>query len=332
MLPRVAADYRALIWLAMAAAILVLEYRYSWLVFFLFPLNIYFAVCAGVIAHNHNHCPVFASQRTNGLLGHVLTFFYGYPTFVWVPTHNLNHHKHVNRAGDATITWRHTERHNLWVAWSYFFVSSYYQAVPTKLFLAKAKATHPRLFRRIWWQYTIWLSVWFSVWLTGVMLHGLRRGTVLWLLAVGLPALCSVWMIMFFNYEQHVHTDPWSEHNHSRNFVGPVINFLLFNNGFHTVHHDQPALHWSKLPTAHAKLAARIDPALQQTNVLRYLFNSLILAAIWPAYGTQQIGRAASDPPDAETRNASPMDATKLDLQTADVELGEAGTNQANAR
>ena len=29
------------------------------------------------------------------MLGHVPSFFYGYPTFVWVPTHNLNHHKHA---------------------------------------------------------------------------------------------------------------------------------------------------------------------------------------------------------------------------------------------
>ena len=45
------------------------------------------------------------------------------------------------------------------------------------------------------------------------------------------PALFALWTIMFFNYIQHVHTDPWSEHNHSRSLVSPLLNFLLFNNG-----------------------------------------------------------------------------------------------------
>ncbi|WP_425618452.1 fatty acid desaturase [Anatilimnocola sp. NA78] len=317
MLPRYAADYKALLWLFLAMGILVLEYTHSHWVFFLFPLNIYFAICAGVIAHNHNHCPVFSGKRSNGVLGHVLTFFYGYPTFVWVPTHNLNHHKHVNRAGDASITWRYTDRHNLWVAWSYFFVSAYHQAVPTNLFLAKARATNPKLLRRIQWQYIVWLGLWFSVWMTGVMLHGWRRGTVLWGLSVGIPALCSIWVIMFFNYEQHVHTDPWSKHNHSRNFVGPIINFLLFNNGYHTVHHNQPGLHWSKTPQEHAKIAHQIDGELQQKNVVLYWFRNFFLALFWPACGTQQIGRAANDPPAGLTH----------DLTSDDVELGEAGTN-----
>ncbi|QDU27442.1 Fatty acid desaturase [Anatilimnocola aggregata] len=317
MLPRYAADYRALLWLTLAIGILILEYSHSYLVFFLFPINIYFAICAGVIAHNHNHCPMFASKRSNGILGHVLTFFYGYPTFVWVPTHNLNHHKHVNRAGDATITWRHTDRHNLWVAASYFFVSSYHQTAQIKAFLAKAKATNSKLFRRVQWQYTVWLSIWFAVWLTGVMLHGLRRGTVLWLLGVGLPALSSVWTIMFFNYEQHVHTDPWSAHNHSRNFVGPIINFLLFNNGYHTVHHNQPGLHWSKTPQEHRKIAHQIDVRLQQRNVLLYWFNNFFVSLFWPAFGTQQVGRAAFDPPPGISN----------DLTTDEIQLGEAGTN-----
>ena len=66
-------------------------------------VSCYFAMTCGIIAHNHNHCPVFASRRMNNVLGHALSIFYGYPTFVWLPTHNLNHHAHVNRAGDATI-------------------------------------------------------------------------------------------------------------------------------------------------------------------------------------------------------------------------------------
>ena len=318
MLPRIAADYRALLWIGMAITLVSIPYlSYSWLVFYLFPLNIYFAIAAGVIAHNHNHCPVFKSWRMNRLFSHVLTFFYGYPTFVWVAVHNGNHHKHVNRAGDASITWRYNNDHTAWTAWTFFFVSAYHQGVPIKAFIQKAKTKNPKLYRRIVAQYVIWLGTWAAVWLTGVTLYGLRRGTVMWLLGVGLPSLMSLWVIMFFNYEQHVHTDPWSEHNHSRNFVGPIVNFLLFNNGYHGIHHEKPALHWSKLPAAHQQIADKIDPELCQTNVAWYFIRQFALAPFWPQYGSQQIGRAPFDTPDGGP----------LDLTADEVELGEAGSN-----
>jgi beta-carotene hydroxylase len=321
MRPRNSADYRTLLWMAAAVVLVVAEYVYSPLVFYFWPLNLYLAMCCGIIAHNHNHCPIFGSKRLNRLVGHVLTFYYGYPTFVWVPTHNLNHHKHVNREGDATITWRVTDRHNAWVAWSYFFVSAYYQSFPIKAFLKQAKAAKPRLYRRIRWQYAIWVTTWFGVLMLGIALHGVRRGFVLWGLSVGLPALFSVWIIMFFNYEQHVHTDPWSKHNHSRNFTGRLLNLLLFNNGFHGVHHEQPGLHWSLLPAAHAKIAALIDPALNQANLPWFMFKQFVLAHVWPEWGTQQVGRAPFDPPRGHVAS----------LADEDVELGEAGTNVAMA-
>ncbi len=321
MLPRNLADIKTLFWMAAAIALVGVEYTWSGLVFYLWPLNLYLAMCCGIIAHNHNHCPIFSSKRLNRFVGHILTFYYGYPTFVWVPTHNLNHHKHVNRAGDATITWRVTDNHNAWVAWSYFFVSAYYQSFPIKAFLKKAKADKPQLYRRIQWQYVIWYSTWLTMLATGIALHGLRRGVVLWGLSVGLPALFSVWVIMFFNYEQHVHTDPWSEHNHSRNFTGRILNVLLFNNGFHGVHHEQPGLHWSLLPAAHARIADQIDPALCQRNLPWFMLKQFVLAHVWPQLGTKQVGRAPFDPPAGNV----------LVIATDDIELGEAGTNTGMA-
>ena len=79
------------------------------------------------------------------MFGHVLTIFYGYPTLMWVPTHNLNHHRFVNRPGDATITWRYTNRHNLFVAATYFLVSGYFQSEPIQRYIRHAKFTNRRL-------------------------------------------------------------------------------------------------------------------------------------------------------------------------------------------
>lgn len=323
MLPRVAADYRTLLWILFGVLCVGVQYTNPGLfaLFLIAPLNFYFAMCAGIIAHNHNHCPVFARRRMNDAFGHLLTVFYGYPTFVWVPTHNLNHHKHVNRAGDATITWRFSDRHNAFVAATYFFVSAYFQAFPVKAFILKAKQGNRRLYHKIQLQYAVWLGTWASLLVLGIALYGVRRGVVIWGISVGLPALFTLWVIMFFNYEQHVHTDPWSEHNHSRNFTSRVLNFLLFNNGLHGVHHEQPGLHWSRLPQAHANIADQIDPRLKHRSMWWYMVKQFVLANVWPALGTQQVGRAPFDPP-----TGSP-----LTLAADDVELGEAGTNTTMA-
>jgi hypothetical protein len=102
---------------------------------------------------------------------------------------------------------------------------------------------------------------------------------------------------MFFNYTQHVHTDAWSEHDHSRNFTGSIFNFLFFNNGYHAAHHENQNLHWSVLPAAHAQIAAFIRPELNQRNLAWYLARQFLLAPLLPRYGTRQIGGSPADIP-----------------------------------
>jgi len=301
--PRDPADYRTLTWMACAVGVLILQFTTPAWRWHLTPLSFYFALCSGIIAHNHNHNPVFAGRRFNNGLGHLLSVFYGYPTFAWVPTHNLNHHRHVNRAGDATITWRFSDRHNLFVATTYFFVSSYYQAEPIQAFVRRAKLDNRPLYHRILFQYGVWIVTWASLFILAIAWYGPRPGVRLWLLAVGLPSLFTLWAIMLFNYEQHVHTDPWSEHNHSRNFTSKVLNWLLFNNGFHTAHHEYPGLHWTRLPAAHEKISHLIHPELIHRSMWLHFARQFVLAPLKPSMGTRQIGRAAFDEAEQTTKD-----------------------------
>jgi fatty acid desaturase len=318
-MPRHAADYRTLLWVGLGTALVLVQIARPDLVLYLCWLSCYFALTCGVIAHNHNHCPTFASKRTNEIFANWLSVLYGYATFAWIPTHNLNHHKYVNRAGDATITWRYTNAHHALVAATYFFVSSYWQSDPIKAFIKKAKAKNPKLFRRIVTQYAVLLGTHATLLTVCIALHGLKTGLFTWMLACLVPALFALWTIMLFNYEMHVHTDPWSKHNHSRTWDGKVVNFLLFNNGLHTAHHENPGLHWSKLWEPHARIAPEIDPRLVEHNVVWYFFRQYALAPFFPQLGSVQVGRAPFDPP-----AGGPIDVT-----SADVELGEAGTNAA---
>ena len=316
---RYRADVRTLIWAAMMPAAALTPYFEPTLAIYVFPVCCYLALCAGVIAHNHNHRTTFRATWLNRAFGAFLSVFYGYPTFAWVPTHNQNHHRFVNKAGDATITWRHTNRHNFFIAASYFFVSSYHQSAPIKEYIRKARERNPALYRDIVGQYALWAGSHVALLLSAIALHGGKQGVLLWALCFGLPALFSLWTIIFFNYIQHVHTDPWSEHDHSRNFVGGLMNFLLFNNGFHTVHHGQPAAHWSTLPALHAHIADQVHPSLQSSNFAWWLAKSYVLAPLIPSMGTRQIGRAPFD-----------VDASGIvDLRAGTVDALEPGANVA---
>lgn len=299
--------------------VVAVQYVNPSLVPYLSWVSFYFAISSATIAHNHQHCPTFESKRWNQFMGDWVSVFYGYPTFAWVPTHNLNHHRYVNKAGDATITWRITNSHNVLVAVTYFFVSSFYQATPINEFIKKARESKPALYLNIIRQYVVCFGTQLVLMGVAIWLHGFREGFFVWLFTLGLPAFVALWTVMLFNYEQHVHTDPWSDYNHSRNFVGKLLNFLLFNNGYHTAHHENAGTHWSELPAAHAKIADKIHPELKQRSLWWYWLKQYVLSPLFPQLGTRQIGRAPFD--DGKTIIVSP--------ETAAVSAEEAGTNSA---
>lgn len=283
----------------------------------LLPLSLYLGFCAGVFSHNHNHCPMFKSRRLNAFYSAWLSIFYGYPTFAWIPTHNLNHHKFVNKAGDATITWRYSKRNTWLIASTYYFVSAYWQSGPLKEYIAKARTGNRALYRQIATQWATLVGVQFGLLSLGWALHGWRLGTLVWAFGFAIPALFAAWSMIFINYIQHVHCDPWSDHNHSRNFVSDLGNFLVFNNGYHTVHHESAGLHWSKLPAAHAKIAHLIDPELNQASIFGFCLKAYLLGIFSERFRTRQVGRAPYDPPGGGD----------LNLETAGVSAVEAGVN-----
>ncbi|WP_425995451.1 fatty acid desaturase family protein, partial [Afipia sp. DC4300-2b1] len=262
----------------LATALAAAQYAFRSLAPYVWPISCYFALACGVIAHNHNHYPTFENAKANHFFANWISIFYGYPTFAWIPTHNMNHHKYVNRAGDATITWRHSNKHTLFIAATYFFVSSYWQSVPIRSFIVKAREKNGPLYRQIVFQYVFFATTHIALAYLAIALYGLRAGLFLYCMAFLLPAFFALWTIMLFNYEQHVHTDPWSDFNHSRNWDGRLLNFLLFNNGLHAAHHETPGTHWSKLRPVHEKLAPYIDPRLIHRSMWGYFFRQYVVA------------------------------------------------------
>ncbi len=280
------ADLRALLWaLVLFPAVPLLGVLRLELAPWLLPFALYLAYCAGVLTHNHNHCPVFVGRAPNQVYSAWLSVFYGYPSFAWIPTHNQNHHRYLNGPLDATRTTRSSQHNTLWQALSYPVRSAVWQAEGITRYVAQARARGR--FRAIAAQYAVLLAAHAGVLVLAVALHGARAGAAAYGLCMGVPALFASWSMMFTNYVQHVHCDPSSPDNHSRNFVSPLQNWLVFDAGFHTVHHEKPGAHWSTLRALHAARAARIDPALNQNSIFGFCLDNYLLGPFLPHLRTR---------------------------------------------
>jgi len=111
---------------------------------------------------------------------------------------------------------------------------------------------------------------------------------------VFIPHAFAAWGIIVINFVQHDGCDETHPYNHSRNIVGDTVNWFLFNNGDHGIHHMKPGLHWSKLPEAHAELVApHIHPNLDQPSLFKYCWK----AYVSPGKRVDYLGRPLELPP-----------------------------------
>ncbi len=212
-----------------------------------------------------------------------LSIFYGFPIFSWIPTHNQNHHRFLNGEGDMTATARHAPTDSLLAALTYPLASSRYQIPALMRFVGAAFRTRSARAWRIALELAT-IGVAHAAFLTlAITLHGPGRGAIVYFFALGLPALFGTYWMMLTNYLQHVGCDPTSEHDHSRNFVNPFWNWLVFDNGLHTVHHEHPSLHWSRYRELHRRREQHITPALQQATILGFAARRYFTVAAGPA-------------------------------------------------
>ncbi|MFW5968684.1 MAG: fatty acid desaturase family protein [Persicimonas sp.] len=280
MLLRNTADIRTLFFMAITTGLLVLNWSLDQFHWVPFLAACFMAVSVTTMAHNHNHLQMWKHKTLNVLQDYWLTLFYGFPVFVWIPTHNKNHHRYNNREGDHTLTYRVSESNNLLTLLSYPTISSFFQQGAIKDYMATMwKKRKSRFFYGF----------------SQFVLLAAFVGVALWidwqkaLLYIVIPQQVGLFSVLMFNYLQHVHADEESEWNHSRNFVGKVLNFFLHNNGYHTIHHESPGLHWSELPEAHEEIADKIDDRLIERSFWWFMFRQYILGIFFPSLRTKSM-------------------------------------------
>lgn len=284
---RYKADVRSLIFMVITATSLVVLWQFGselstplWIL--LYTVQLLMAVIISTIVHNHQHLPMWTVKWLNVFTDSFLTFFYGFPVFVWIPTHNSNHHIHINKEPDYTKTYMVSEKNNLLTLLTYPSLSGMKQQKAVGSYFVGLFKTDRRKF---YFHLIQILSL--VLWVAAALLIDWRKAV----LYVIIPQQLSLYTVLIFNYIQHIHADEESEFNHSRNITGNVLNYLLLNNGLHTVHHISPGVHWSKLREKHDSIAHKIDPRLNEDNFAWYLFRVYILGLFSRSFGTENMRR-----------------------------------------
>ena len=273
------ADRRSVFFMLLATGLLVVLWQMGsemswplWIAVYLVQLQM--AISASVMVHNHQHLGMWKNKWLNTFTDNWLTVLYGFPVFAWIPTHNTNHHVHINREEDYTKTYLFSESNNLWTVLTYPTRSGILQQKAVSKYFMELRKTDKRKF--------IFHSIQIAslvIWVGAALILDWRKA----LLYVIIPQQLALFVVIFFNYIQHVHADEETKYNNSRNFTGPILNFLLLNNGYHMAHHISPGVHWSKLKTKHEKIEHLIHPSLNEKNFNWFVFRVYILSLFMPS-------------------------------------------------
>ena len=272
---RYRADIKTLVFVAIYFALVIVQWVYAptelWLAIPLFVLTCFFSFFGAVATHNTIHSPVFHQRSLNRAFQVVLTLTYGHPVSAYVPGHNLSHHKYTQTRRDVMRTTKTRFQWNLLnlIFFQPSVVGSILQA-DMRFFKAMYRRNRP------WFNQMMLESIIFVGTMGALLVLDWKK----FIFYILLPHQYAAWGIVTMNFLQHDGCDQDSEFNHSRNFVGKFVNWWVYNNGFHGIHHKYAGLHWSLTPEAHAKeIAPHIHPALDQKNFAVYLWKTFV----WPA-------------------------------------------------
>ena len=185
-----------------------------------------------------------------------MEFFYalhtGAATNLWVLHHVLgHHHNYLDQTLDAS-RWKRQDgtqmgelEYSLIIA-----LTAYYRGY-------QVGKTHPKVKKT----FLIYSSITF-----------LLVGLLVWykpvpaLFVFVLPMITGLFMTAWATYEHHAGLSTDSEFESSFNNTNYWYNLFTGNLGYHTAHHRQQGLHWSKLPGLHEKIKHKIPDNLIRTT------------------------------------------------------------------
>ncbi|GGK47278.1 fatty acid desaturase [Nocardia camponoti] len=230
------------LWISMTAVGLFVPFASNWfvaipLIIVLSLLNL--SLTIGVM-HMHTHRPLFVAKFPNRVVD-VLCCLPGNLTAAEMrEVHVLNHHRFNDGPGDVTATTGMEK--GIGAIWYWVRYGMVVKIHTLKMLFAKNVADTRKVRRN---QFLFDMAA-YAVIIGGVWaLVDFNKFIIFY----WVPFLITQVNAGYFAWLSHAPAKQFEDDaSTSLNNAGNILNFLIFNQGYHSVHHRYPGVHWSEIP------------------------------------------------------------------------------------
>jgi len=198
-----------------------------------------FSITIGVL-HMHTHRPLFVSRRLNRAVDLLCCMPAALTGAEMREVHVLNHHRFNDGPGDVTST--EGRERGLRAVWYWM---SYGTIVKTHtirtIFAANPSAGRRKRRHQFMLDFTLVAGL--------IVASGYAADNFRFALFYGIPFILTQGNTGYFAWLTHAPARIFEDDpSKSMNTVGNWLNFFIFNQGYHSVHHRYPGIHWSQIP------------------------------------------------------------------------------------
>ncbi|NKB32711.1 MAG: fatty acid desaturase [Pseudomonadales bacterium] len=210
------------------------------------------AICAW--NHHHQHAPTFRYTPLNRMLEFFYALHTGVTTNLWLLHHVHGHHQnYLDQTKDESRWTRKSGNQMGELEYSLnITATAYYRGF-------KVGLQHPKELT----QFLLYTAITVAIL---ALLVVYRPVPALFIFV--LPMIMGLFMTAWATYEHHAGLNTDSPYEASFNNVNRWYNLITGNLGYHTAHHHNGGLHWSKLPKLHERIAENIPNHLIRKSLI----------------------------------------------------------------
>jgi beta-carotene hydroxylase len=219
---------------------------------------VYLRTFCAFIQHNHAHLPTFNAKLANRLYDVILAQNTGYPTALWELHHNLGHHRNLLVPEKDVASLLLSGSRLPMSRWMYALRGSLtIHRDSVRLGLVERVRGNRRLLTKLMIE---------TAAQTAILVLLFARSPWLAMAFFVVPNAFTSWLIWWESYPHHLNMPTTSIYDSSMTVDDRAYNFMTFNIGHHTAHHQKPTLHWSLLPAHTARIRHLIHEKCLKTR------------------------------------------------------------------
>lgn len=198
-----------------------------------------FSITIGVL-HMHAHRQLFTSRRVNRVIDVLCCMPATLTAADMREVHIINHHRFNDGPGDVTSTEGCEQGLRAVWYWVRYAAIVKNHTVRT-LFAANPSAGRRKRRHQFILDFTLVVAL--------IMTTAWVTDTARFALFYGIPFIVTQVNSGYFAWLTHAPARSFEDDpSKSMNTVGNWLNFWIFNQGYHSVHHRYPGVHWSQIP------------------------------------------------------------------------------------